>query len=250
MKTPYSVSYGNYLRHTYKCGVGGGNPGAAPEPLVRTDYEQEGFEFSMDLEDPSLVVLFVFVSRDGLNAPYTPSGITIPGFTKVVEAATTNGDDGFISWSSVWVAEAPAGLLEIEVVPTPGDGPYFLPFVVPFSYTGYNTGTPIGATLSAIAGPASGAWALNLSAPPLASSDVLTNIYGVNGNGGTMVPIVGAGWDQVIELQAPNNFSAMIQARTGSILQSANWLDTNSAGGGVWMEGAPLSVGVEVRAAA
>ncbi len=113
-----------------------------------------------------------------------------------------------------------------------------------YEYTGYNTGSPVGAT--AIGSDADGdvAAALTLSANPAADSDVMACLLvALTSGAGGVTP--NAAWSEIFELSETAWQVMQSQARTGSTSTSVDWDDINSGGGGTGVGAAFLAVEIK-----
>jgi hypothetical protein len=117
------------------------------------------------------------------------------------------------------------------------------------AYTGYNTGTPIGATASGTAnggftGPPDPA-SITLSSAPATDSEVFGWV-GIDKS--TLGTTPGAGFTEIDDLLIAGAFGgAESEVRTASVSTTVNWVDLRDAGGSLFNYAA---VAVEIKASA
>lgn len=103
-----------------------------------------------------------------------------------------------------------------------------------YEYTDYNVSSPTGATGGGVLpSPSDGPFSFNLSANPLASSDVVAGaIVGIaSGHAGGIDP--GSGWTELFD-QGYEGYGwckMQVQARTGSTSPTVSWADVNAGSG-------------------
>ena len=90
-----------------------------------------------------------------------------------------------------------------------------------FTYTGYNTGTPIGATATGTS-TGGGAVTITLSASPALSSEVLASAN-ADSTGGSSEITTGTGWTQQFHASDTANLDAQTQTRTNSTSTTVTW---------------------------
>lgn len=118
--------------------------------------------------------------------------------------------------------------------------------VKPYSYTDYDTGSPIGVTMAQTANVTDGGWSGTLSGAPASTSEVHALIAGTLDSGDATYG-AGTGWTELVE----NSFSAwqvaQVQVRTGSVSTAVLWDDVME---GAAYYGEPSAVAIEIKAAA
>jgi len=114
-----------------------------------------------------------------------------------------------------------------------------------FDFTGYDTGSAIGATITDNAAAADGAESLTLSGAPASSSFVLGFYSAYNGSG-TPSSTPGSGWTEMYEVGAATYTYLHSEERTGSTSTAVSWtdVDVNSVS---FSE--PIAAGIEIKAA-
>lgn len=117
------------------------------------------------------------------------------------------------------------------------------------AYTGYDTGSPTGATATAGVSGATDDETITLSASPATTSEVVAAM-GIIMGGGTQLVTPGTGWTEIYEGTSDADFSnTQSQVRTGSTSTSVVWDDID-AGTGTATHGGFLAVEIKAAAAA
>lgn len=118
--------------------------------------------------------------------------------------------------------------------------------ISPYSYSGYDTGSPIGAILQAVSNVSDGSYAPSLSGSPLSSSEVLAALSGAV-NGGNVNVDVGTGWSELYDAPQIEWNSNQGQSRTGSTSAVVTWNDIAVGGSGYYHN--PVVAGIEIKEA-
>lgn len=113
-------------------------------------------------------------------------------------------------------------------------------------YTGYNTGTPIGATAGQVAGGTDGLQSTALSGAPATDSEVFACLNDVL-NSGVMTVSAGAGWTELDQVSRTNFDCVQWQIRTASTSTTVAWADIDTGAGTVFEA---VLAAIEIRAAA
>ncbi len=118
-----------------------------------------------------------------------------------------------------------------------------------YAYTGYNIGSPTGATASNGDAGADGALTITLSASPATDSEVIGVLsQEMAGSGAGYAVTVGTGWTEIYEATVDTDFvHAQSQVRTGSTSTSVTWDDI--AAGGI-NASHTVAAALEIKAAA
>lgn len=111
------------------------------------------------------------------------------------------------------------------------------------AYTGYNVGTPTGATATGTDSDGNGAATITLSAAPGADSEVVA-AAGVSMDYGVNSMTAGSGWNEVYESNAPDWHGWQLQVRGGSTSTSVSWADLSASD----TPGSAIMVAVEILA--
>jgi hypothetical protein len=99
-------------------------------------------------------------------------------------------------------------------------------FVDVLGYTGYDTGTPTGATATDSAMATDGADSITLSGAPASDSEVVATIFFDLGGAGTASVVAGTGWTEIYDSMGSDNYTlGQTQARTGSTSTAVDWND-------------------------
>jgi hypothetical protein len=93
-----------------------------------------------------------------------------------------------------------------------------------YAYTGYNTGSPIGATATGNDADGNGAASITLSGAPATDSEVLAGAD-VALNSGTSTVSPGAGWTELSDVALSGFLNWQTQARTASTSTTVAWAD-------------------------
>lgn len=117
--------------------------------------------------------------------------------------------------------------------------------VQPICLTGYDAGTPTGATAETITGT-DGAQSVTLSGAPAASSYILAARVALMNNG-TASATPGSGWTEVCDASSTDYEALQIQYITGSTSTTVPWVDVNTGAGTIDQE---ILIAIEVRSAA
>lgn len=120
--------------------------------------------------------------------------------------------------------------------------------VHPYDYTGFDTGTPIGAILEASGGSTDGAWTPNLSAVPAATSEIFGMIFAPLNSGTPTVDTGGAGYTELWDAGLTDWYWTEGEVRNSSAAQAFGWADVIIGSGGYYH--APAAVAIEIKMAA
>lgn len=93
------------------------------------------------------------------------------------------------------------------------------------SYTGYNTGSPVGGTLGDNNGPGDGAWSPSLSAAPAIDSEVLAAICGTCNTTLDVYQTIGTGWSSLLVRNEIQYYGYTDEVRGNSTTQTILWDD-------------------------
>lgn len=116
------------------------------------------------------------------------------------------------------------------------------------SYTGYDTSTPIGATITDVVAGDAGL-TITLSASPASDSDVIAGRYRLDNGTANSGATPDATFTEIYDIATGSGYGDMeTMARTGSTSTSVIWTDTSdNASASTWLR---HSFGMEVKAAA
>lgn len=167
--------------------------------------------------------------------------------TKRMQVGELNSGDGFSSVISLWtipIGASPSSMT-VTVSSTTNAGPFSNCALSIFDYTGYNSGTPIGATGSGTAlGEAAGS--ISLSGAPASTSVALGARHFVpNGfNAPTATP--GSAFTEIHDVAASGLGGLETEDRGGSTSTTVDWLDLDDTGDTAYMCHA---IAMEIKAA-
>ncbi len=121
-------------------------------------------------------------------------------------------------------------------------------YIRPFSWSGANTASPIGATMTHSPGSTGGSVSANLNASPASTSDVIAATIGtLNGSAASAITH-GTGWTELWDQQSDDWFESQGQVRTGSTSTTVLWDDINP--NGISYYKGPVYLAFEVKEAA
>lgn len=98
-----------------------------------------------------------------------------------------------------------------------------------YAYTGYNTGTPTGATATGTQAASNGNFSITLSGAPAATSEVVA-VLGLNPGNGTIDVTPGTGWTEIYQTIVNWDNGSQSQIRNGSTSTAVAWGAINGAG--------------------
>jgi len=188
--------------------------------------------------DNSLVTVFGALqsSDQALLPSISGGGLT---WTKQLSAGPDAGAAGH--FSVLWTAPVTTGAsMTVTIGNMPSDGTAEGVMHI-FTYTGYNTSTPIGATATGLAGfnnPVN----LTLSAAPATTSEVIACASDDTGGGAPAIT-AGTGWSEQFHVSDGSNTDSQSQTRTASTSTNVLW-NGNAAGSN------GCAVAMEIQAAA
>src|SRR5216684_561564 len=169
--------------------------------------------------DNSLVVVVATLqsSNNSLLPSISGGGLT---WTKQLQAGPD--PQNFGHFTILWTAPVTTGAsMTVTVGNMPSDGTAE-GVVHVFTYTGYNTSTPVGATITGTVNTNSSAFSMTLNAAPATTSEVLAG-FGVDTGGGAAIIVAGTGWTQQFHLSDTQNVDSQTQTRTGSVSTAVLW---------------------------
>jgi hypothetical protein len=193
----------------------------------------------------SLLVVSVFwFSDENSVTGLSPSGggLTYTQRGPVLRPDNAGMAPAYYAVQEIWTAPVGASpsSMTLTIAPLGAAGTFILADVHVAAYTGYNTGSPVGATGSftnpynstGINDPAS----LTLSASPASTSYVFASLAaGANNNPGPVTQ--GVGWTEINFVGNDlNGLGFQSQERTGSTSTTVSWadVDTNNNTNGLW----------------
>ncbi|MGH9249157.1 MAG: hypothetical protein ACRD0W_06540 [Acidimicrobiales bacterium] len=215
---------------------------ASAEPHGTGDFTTSSFT----PPDNCLLVVAVATMRVTTATDLT-SSITCAGggWTYTPRAGLGSNTDVFSVSTRIFTAPVTTGASMTLTIGTGGINMQFYAVSV-VAYTGYDTGTPTGATGSLLvesAGTPDGAQSFTLSGAPATDSEVFAAITLDKDAAGTTP---GAGWTEIHDVQAGGAGGVQSQIRTGSTSTTVAWVDTNT-GGNIFKF---VASAVEIKAAA
>lgn len=184
---------------------------------------------------------------DDVNMVITDSLGTLT-WTKRISADATGGTI-FSPIIGIWTAPIVTGAsMTVTITYSGGGGNQNGGCIAIVDYTGYDTASPTGATAVDPNLPEDGAASITLSAPPLATSEVIAQLGHGVGATGNLTATPGAGWTELYDQFNTDNAGHQVQVRSGSTSTTVAWVDVESSGtaGGAYDT---LAVAVEIREA-
>lgn len=152
------------------------------------------------------------------------------------------------SWScgfAVWTAPVTTGTsMTVSVDCGANDASYY--YVQVFTWTGYNTSTPTGATATNGSAGTNGALALTLSGAPASDSEVLGVLF-KDMNSGTATSTPGTGWTELYDVGVNDYNFLETEVRGSSTSTSVDWVDINDVSGSVAKS---IAAALEIKCAA
>lgn len=121
-------------------------------------------------------------------------------------------------------------------------------YIRPYSWTGGNTSSPVGAIMEHAPETMDGAVTGTLSATPASDSDVISCAIATLNGGAAVAMTQGADQTELWDVQSDDWFISHGQVRTGSTSTSISWADVNTTGVGYYQQ--PVFLAVEIKAAA
>jgi hypothetical protein len=110
-----------------------------------------------------------------------------------------------------------------------------------YAYTGYDTGSPVGATVTSDQGGSSdGNFSITLSSAPASTSEVVAAV-GIDPGVGVNAMNHGSGWTEIYETIIAQDSGSQSQVRTGSTSTSVAW------GGLVTGVGSVVALALEIK---
>lgn len=192
------------------------------------DYGVSG---SFTPQNNSLLVVVVTSLGHGTvnlaNSSASGGGLT---WTKRLSVGPSymGGGGGGTYWitTEIWTAPVTTGS---SMSVTAGIGPTggsFSHSIQCFSYTGYDTGSPIGVQVTRDNAADTGAVTINLPSAPASSSEVLAGRARCDNNSYDSSATPGSGWTELYDQVNTGGYEGLqTQARTGSTSTSVSWAD-------------------------
>lgn len=193
----------------------------------------------------SLLVIAVTAIHDAGAGINIGDDLTISGggltFTKrVVVNDTTYWGSGLVIFTAAVGASPSSMTLTLDC----GANNIYVYAVHVVDYTGYDTGTPTGATASTASGATNGLGAITLSAAPAVDSEVFATLHGESVNSSNSAA-PGSGWTELYDSAiAYSVFQS--QVRSGSTSTSVEWSDVSVDSGNLYES---HMAALEIRAA-
>ena len=242
-------------KHYFTSGGGGGGLSRSDHlnTKIKLNNNMDGTTGSFTPQDNSLLVVVVSLVYD----PAVSFAVTISGgsLTWTERVTAINGpSSNYYERLSIFTAPvSTAASMTISVNGNSSGGADSpIASVQAFSFTGYNTGTPTGATATDANGLADGENAMTLSGSPASSSVVIAarSWTADSANNETATPDTSGGWAEIYDNVPLTGFSGYTclqsQARTGSTSTDVRWDDTADNGTGFFTGAA---VALEIQAA-
>lgn len=198
-----------------------------------------------------LVVAFGGIREDVLATdPQSTAGVSGGGWTWTKRIGVNHDPAGWTTWVTIWTAPVSTGA-SMQVSAT-NDNQMNGTWLSVVEYTGYDTGSPIGASVTNTRTATSGSWSSNLSAAPSIDSEVFAAVGADNWGteGGVNIITVGTGWTEIHDfLDVGTETHGQTQVRGGSTSLAVLWneVDADSDTGG---GGGGLMAALEIKAAA
>jgi hypothetical protein len=195
-----------------------------------------------------LVVGGSCIENGGSTDPTTLFSVSGGSLTFTEQKVSSTNVTSFGTFTKVWTAPVSTGT-SMTLAFTLGGRNVNEYSVSVVAYTGYNTGSPIGATAtgavnSGFSGPPDPA-SITLSGAPATDSEVFGWI-GIDKSTVGVTP--GAGFTEIDDLLIAGAFGgAESEVRTGSASTTVNWVDLRDAGGSLFNYAA---VAIEIKASA
>lgn len=146
----------------------------------------------------------------------------------------TGGGGTYSPICAIWTAPVTTGASMTVSISNGGTGKSLhggVIFVI--DYTGYDTGTPTGATAANTMAD-DGAVSLTLSGTPASTSEVLGLLgHGVGGVG-SITASPGSGWTEIYDLTYTDNTGGELQALVGLGSTTVPWADSDQGGDGCY----------------
>jgi hypothetical protein len=193
-------------------------------------------------DDSLLVVAVEMMENSGTTDPTGDMTVAGGGWTYTPQVSI----GGPASWSmgvKIWTAPVTTGA-SMTLTVDAGARIAFHYSVAVVAYTGYDTGSPVGATGTFLdESTPDGAQAITLSGAPFATSEVLA-VVGFDKETVGCTP--GSGWTELYDVHAGGSGGAQIQIRTGSTSTSVDWDDVHTGTGSIFKA---LGAALEIKAA-
>lgn len=199
--------------------------------------------------DNSLLVVAFVAGYAGTSvlANFTISGGGLTWTERIAFQTTSDGENTVVK---VWTAPVTTGASMQITITTPSMSNaerQAARMLYAFDYTGYDTTSPIGASVTAI-NQGSGAVSISLSAAPAASSEVLAFCANVPSGATSPTATPASGWTEIYDTAYNDRMHAQCQARSGSTSTSVDWDDV-SVGDTVFGDDS-VAFALEIKAAA
>lgn len=185
-----------------------------------------------------LVVAAYFMTNSGSGGADRSGDLTISDSAGLTWTPRVNAGnaDLFAIGARVWTAPVTAGGSMTVTIDCGANSIYAYQVHI-YSYTGYNTSTPTGATATGTHGSTSGNFTDTLSAAPASTSEVV-GVLAVSPGQGTTDAAPGTGWTEIYQSITDWDHGSQSQVRAGSTSTAVAWGTINGT--------SPLPTTVEV----
>lgn len=199
------------------------------------------------------VILTITCDTGAVNANTTVSGGSL---TWTKRLAIDDSGSGYNTTLEFWTAPVATGAsMTVTVANTANaatGSDHTRVSIKVFDFTGYDTGSPVGATASTAATWSDGAQSLTLSANPASASYVMAARAFVEDAANDVTATHGTGWTELSDnfVLAGSEGYACLQAqyRTGSTSTTVGWDDVNVEGLGLFA-GLSSAIAIEIKEA-
>lgn len=176
-----------------------------------------------------LVIGAYFMTNSGSGGADRSGDLTITDSAGLTWTARVNNGntDSFAVGGRIWTAPVVTGS-SMTVTIDSGANDIYVYQVHPYAYTGYNTGTPTGATATGSLTGITGSVSMTLSGAPASTSEVVALMALSPGNG-TTDATPGTGWTEIYESITDWDHGSQSQIRTGSTSTDVSWNAVNGA---------------------
>lgn len=194
-----------------------------------------------------LLVAFYIAEADGTGEGTDLSVVSNTGGLTFTSQAVTTTSPGWRYGIRAWTAPVTTGASMTVTVGTGGINVHRYRLVA-VDYTGYNTGSPVGATAVGSDADGDGAASITLSGTPASTSEIFAGALTAF-NGATAISIDnGSGWTEQDDVGETSWAAFQTQYRTGYTGTSVDWADM--ANGMTGAESGSVMLAVEIREAA